>query len=73
MYRKVKLAAAPSPTFNGVLEDQTAEHVLQRCPFLCETAKQNVWPTAVQLQIIQSKLYGGKEELERTVTFIYIL
>ena len=46
MSRKMKLA--PSPTSNCGLEDQTAEHILQRCPLL-QTARQNVWPSAVQL------------------------
>ena len=64
MYRKIKLA--PSPTCSCGLEDQTAEHTLQRCPLL-QTARQNVWPTAVQLH---TKLYGRKVELEKTATFI---
>ena len=64
MFRKMKLA--PSPTCNCGLEDQTAEHTLQRCPLL-QTARQNVQPTAVQLH---TKLYGSKEELEKTTAFI---
>ena len=64
MFRKMKLA--PSPTCNCGLEDQTAEHTLQRCPFL-QTARTNVWPTAVQLH---TQLYDGKEELEKTASFI---
>ena len=64
MFRKMKLA--PSPTCNCGLEDRTAEHILQRCPLL-QTARQNVWSTAVQLD---TKLYGSKEELEKTATFI---
>ena len=47
-------------------EDQTAEHTLQRCPLL-QTARTNVWPTAVQLH---AKFYGSKEELEKTATVI---
>ena len=62
MFRKIKLV--PSPTCNCGLEDQTAEHILQICPLL-QTARQNVWPTAVQLH---TKLYGSKEELEKTAT-----
>ena len=42
------------------------EHILQRCPLL-QTARANVWPTAVQLH---TKLYSSKEELEKTTTFI---
>ena len=46
MLRKTKLA--PSPICNCGIEDQTAEHILQRCPLL-QTARRNVWPTAVLL------------------------
>ena len=49
--------SAPSPTCNCGLEDQTAEHILPRCPLL-QTARTNVWPTAVQLH---TKLYGSRE------------
>ena len=64
MFKKLKLA--PSPICNCGLEDQMAKHTLQRCPLL-QTARTNVWPTAVQLH---TKLYGSKEELEKTATFI---
>ena len=64
MFKRLKLA--PSPICNCGLEDQTAEHILQRCPLL-QTTRTNVWPTAVQLH---TKLYGSKEELEKTATFI---
>ena len=64
MFKKMKLA--PSPIRNGGLEDQTAEHTLQMCPLL-QTARTNVWPTAVQLH---TKLYGSMEGLEKTATFI---
>ena len=64
MFKKMKLA--PSPIRNGGLEDETAEHILQKCPLL-QTARTNVWPTAVQLH---TKLYGSKEGLEKTATFI---
>ena len=36
------------------------------CPLL-QTAGTNVWPTAVQLH---TRLYGSKDELEKTATFI---
>ena len=49
-----KMKLAPSPTCNCGLEDQTAEHILQRCP-LPQTARTNVWPAAVQLH---TTLYG---------------
>ena len=59
---------ASSPTCNCGLEDQTAEHILQsRYPFL-QTARTNLWPTAVQLR---TKFYGSKEELEKTATVIF--
>ena len=64
MFKKMKLAA--SPTCNCGLEDQTAEHILQRCPLL-RTARTNVWPAAVQ---VYTPLYGSKEELEKTAAFI---
>ena len=67
MCRKMNLA--PSPTCNCDYKDQTSEHRLQQCPLL-QTARQYheyVWPTVVQLY---TKLYGGKEELEQTATFI---
>ena len=43
---------APSPICSCSLEDQTAERILQRCPLL-QTARTNVWPTAVQLHTKQ--------------------
>ena len=64
MFKKMK--PAPSAICNCSLEDQTAEHALQRCPLLLRE-RTNVWPTAVQLH---TKLYGRKEELEKTATFI---
>lgn len=64
MYRKVRLA--PSPLSNCGLEDQRAEHVLQRRPLL-QTVRQTVWLTAVQLH---TKLYSSKTELEKMATFI---
>ena len=57
---------APSQTCSCGLEDETAEQILQRCP-LRQTARTNVWPTAVQLH---AKLYSSREELEKTATFI---
>ena len=64
LYRNMKLAS--SSTCNCGLEDQTPEHALLRCPLL-QTARTNVWPTAVQLH---TKHYGSKEELEKRATFI---
>ena len=48
-----KMKLASSPTCNRGPEDQAAEHILLRCPLL-QTARTNVWPTAVQLH---AKLY----------------
>ncbi|KAK7087637.1 hypothetical protein V1264_021661 [Littorina saxatilis] len=64
MNRKFKLA--PSPTCACGQEDQTAEHILQRCPSLDEERKE-VWPSPTPLQ---TKLYGSRQELEKTTTFI---
>ena len=70
---KNKRVANSSPATHQTLRQQggTGEdghiHILQRYPFL-QTARTNVWPTAVQLH---TKLYGSKEELEKTATFIY--
>ena len=52
MLRKIKLT--PSPTCSCGLEDQTAEHILQRCPLL-QTTRKNVWPTAV---LLHTKTYA---------------
>ena len=64
MNRKFKLA--PSPTCPCGQEDQTADHILQRCPLLQEE-RQEMWPTATPLN---TKLYGSRQELERTTSFI---
>ncbi|KAK7101425.1 hypothetical protein V1264_019810 [Littorina saxatilis] len=64
MSQKMKLV--PSPTCSCGLEDQTTEHILQRCTIL-ERLRKIVWPTAVSLY---SKLYGGKEDLEKTASFV---
>ncbi|KAK7111740.1 hypothetical protein V1264_011322 [Littorina saxatilis] len=64
MNQKFKLA--PSPTCACGQEDQTAEHILQRCPLLDEERKE-VWPSPTPLQ---TKLYGSRQELEKTTTFI---
>ena len=64
MHRKLKLA--PSPTCPCGREEQTAEHVLQRCP-LYEATREDVWPVSTSLT---TKLYGCKQELEKTTSFI---
>ena len=63
-HRKLKLA--PSPTCPCGREEQTVEHVLQRCP-LYEATREDVWPVSTSLT---TKLYGCKQELEKTTSFI---
>ena len=58
MHRKLK--PAPSPTCPCGQEEQTTEHVLQRCPFY-KAAREDVWPVSTSLA---TKLYGCKQELE---------
>ena len=64
MHRKLKLA--PSPTCPCGREEQTVEHVLQRCP-LYEATREDVWPVSTSLT---TKLYGCNQELEKTTSFI---
>ena len=64
MHRKLKLA--PSPTCPCGQEDQTTEHVLQRCP-LHKATRENVWPVSSPLM---TKLYGCKQELEQATPII---
>ena len=60
MNGKLKLASSPTCPFGQ--EDQTTEHVLQRYPFHKATRK-DVWPVSTSLM---TKLYGCKQELEKT-------
>ena len=64
MHSKLKLA--PSPTCPCGREEQTVEHVLQRCP-LYEATREDVWPVSTSLT---TKLYGCRQELEKTTSFI---
>ena len=64
MHRKLKLA--PSPTCPCGREEQTVEHVLQRYP-LYEATREDMWPVSTSLT---TKLYGCKQELEKTTSFI---
>jgi hypothetical protein len=61
---KLKLAASPKCSCGN--DNQTAEHILQRCPLL-EQQRKAVWPVETR---IQTKLYGAMEELQKTATFI---
>ena len=61
-----KLEQAPSPTCPCGQEEQTTEHVLQRCP-LHKAAREDVWPVSTSLS---TKLYDCKQELEKTTSFI---
>ena len=60
MHSKLKLAF--SLTCPCGQEDQTTEHVLQRCP-LDKATREDVWPVSTSLT---TKLYGCKQELEKT-------
>ena len=64
MHRKLKLA--PSPTCPCGQEEQTTEHVLQRCP-IHKAAREDMWPVSTSLT---TKLYDCKQELEKTTSFI---
>ena len=57
-----KLKQASSPTCPCGQEDQTTEHVLQRCP-LHKVTREDVWPVSTPLT---TKLYGCKQEIEET-------
>ena len=46
-------------------EDQTTEHILQRCPNH-DSLRRTTWPTETALQ---TKLYGCSEDLEKTAQF----
>ena len=64
LHRKLKLV--PSPTCPCGQEDQTAEHVLQRCP-LHSNIRREVWPSETP---IETKLHGSFQDLEKTTHFI---
>ena len=64
MHSKLKLASSPSCPCGQ--EDQTTEHVLQRCP-LYKATREDAWPVSISLT---TKLYGCKQELEKTTSFI---
>ena len=57
-----KLKQASSPTCHCGQEDQTTEHVLQRCP-LHKATREDVWPVNT---LLKTKLFGCKQELEKT-------
>ena len=61
-----KLKLVPSPLCTCGAENQTAEHILQRC-INHNSLRKSVWPLETSLQ---TKLYGPREELERTTRFI---
>jgi ribonuclease HI len=60
-----KLKLVPSPLCPCGKENQTAEHILQACPNH-SALRDTFWPKETALQ---EKLYGIKEELERTAQF----
>ena len=57
-----KLKLTSSPTCPCGQEDQTTEHVLQRC-LLHKATREDVWPVSTSRT---TKLYGCKQELEKT-------
>ncbi|XP_045161045.2 uncharacterized protein LOC123525949 [Mercenaria mercenaria] len=61
-----KLKLSPSPMCPCGLEQQTAEHILQRCPRL-ENQRKNVWPNSTPMK---TKVHGKKEDLNKTASFI---
>ena len=64
MNRKMKLI--PSSMCICNIEDQTTQHIIQRCPNHTNIRNQ-LWPDNTTLQ---QKLYGTLEELRITVSFI---
>ena len=66
MHRKLKLS--PSPKCSRGIEDQTAEHILQRCP-LFEQKRKDLWHEDIPME---RKLYGNVEDLRRTTAFIVV-
>ena len=64
MHRKMNLV--PSPLCTRGTEDQTTEHIRQRCPAY-QHLRQQIWSDGTSLH---QKLYGKNEVLERTVGFI---
>ena len=64
MHRNMNLVLSPLCT-SGT-ENQTTEHILQRCPAY-QHLRQQIWSDGTSLH---QKLYGKKEERERTVGFI---
>ena len=64
MHRRMNLV--PSPLCTCGTEDQTTEHILQRC-LAYHHLRQQIWSDGTSLH---KKLYGKNEELERTVGFI---
>jgi ribonuclease HI len=66
MHDKLKLSK--SPLCSCALENQTAEHLLQRCPHL-EQLRRKVWPASTPLE---EKLYGNLEALQKTAHFIAV-
>ena len=64
MHRKFKLV--PSPLCECGEEEQSTEHVLQRCKLL-ENIRKETWTVDTSLS---TKLYGTREDLNKTTEFI---
>ena len=64
LYTKFRIGQTEQcPCMTG---SHTIEHMLQSCP-LHEALRQRIWPDH---KAMAQKLYGGLEDLQRTVTFI---
>ena len=64
MHRSMNIVSSPLCTCGT--EDQTTEHILQRCPSY-QQLREQIWSDGTSLH---QKLYGKKEKLEMTVGFI---
>ena len=65
MYKKMKLVSSMCICN---IEDQTTQHIPQRCPNHTNNIIRNqLWPENTTLQ---QKLYGPLEQLRKTVSFI---
>ena len=58
---------APLPTCDCGLEDQTAEHNTAAMPASADSKNKRVVNSS---PATHTKLYGSKEELEKTATFV---
>ena len=64
MYRKTEADTLTNQPCTQ--EEQNTEHALQRCP-LHKATREDLWPVSISLT---TKLYGYKQELEKTTSLI---